>query len=220
MIGLIWHTATSAPSAHIRRPKLSRRDEHHHGAAWAASGGIRHGRAGRVDWRVVAWMTPPSVVGSVARIRPCRQPLFVTTPPCSREERAPTSSCGRSRGHPQREAELPCPPSSGGLIGALGAIGVILGTLRVDGLNAVGLTAARVVGTNLVVGSFLAARVRPRRARRGRVGVAGGPSLGPFPAGVGSARATRRFSELGLRRAAWCRPDRHRDRVAVEAAVR
>ena len=34
-------------------------------AAAAASGGWRHARAGRVDWRVVAWMTPPSVVGAV-----------------------------------------------------------------------------------------------------------------------------------------------------------
>src|SRR6266508_1309050 len=34
-------------------------------AAAAASGGVRHSRAGRVDWRVVAWMTPPSVAGAL-----------------------------------------------------------------------------------------------------------------------------------------------------------
>src|SRR4029453_919765 len=34
------------------------------GAA-AASGGWRHAREGRVDWRVVAWMAPPSIVGAV-----------------------------------------------------------------------------------------------------------------------------------------------------------
>ena len=34
-------------------------------AAAAATGGWRHAREGRVDWRVVAWMTPPSVVGAV-----------------------------------------------------------------------------------------------------------------------------------------------------------
>jgi uncharacterized membrane protein YfcA len=35
-------------------------------AAAAASGGYGHARAGRVDWRVVAWMAPASVVGAVA----------------------------------------------------------------------------------------------------------------------------------------------------------
>ncbi len=35
-------------------------------AAAAGAGGLRHVRAGRVDWRVVAWMAPPSVVGAVA----------------------------------------------------------------------------------------------------------------------------------------------------------
>ena len=34
-------------------------------AAAAASGGLRHAREGRVDWRVVAWMAPTSVVGAV-----------------------------------------------------------------------------------------------------------------------------------------------------------
>ncbi len=27
-------------------------------------GGIGHARAGRVDWHIVAWMAPPSVVGA------------------------------------------------------------------------------------------------------------------------------------------------------------
>ena len=34
-------------------------------AAAAAAGGLRHAREGRVDWRVVAWMAPPSVLGAV-----------------------------------------------------------------------------------------------------------------------------------------------------------
>ena len=34
-------------------------------AAAAGSGGLRHAREGRVDWRVVAVMAPPSVVGAV-----------------------------------------------------------------------------------------------------------------------------------------------------------
>ncbi len=35
-------------------------------AAAAGAGGLRHAREGRVDWRVVAWTAPPSVVGAVA----------------------------------------------------------------------------------------------------------------------------------------------------------
>jgi uncharacterized membrane protein YfcA len=34
-------------------------------AAAAASGGLRHARAGRVSWRIVAWMAPTSVAGAV-----------------------------------------------------------------------------------------------------------------------------------------------------------
>ena len=34
-------------------------------AAAAGAGGLRYVRDGRVDWRVVAWTAPPSVVGAV-----------------------------------------------------------------------------------------------------------------------------------------------------------
>ena len=34
-------------------------------AAAAGAGGLRHAREGRVDWRVVAWTAPPSVIGAV-----------------------------------------------------------------------------------------------------------------------------------------------------------
>jgi len=33
-------------------------------AAAALAGGVAHARAGRVSWRIVAWMTPPSVAGA------------------------------------------------------------------------------------------------------------------------------------------------------------
>jgi uncharacterized membrane protein YfcA len=35
-------------------------------AAAAGAGGLRHAREGRVDWRVVAWIAFPSVVGAIA----------------------------------------------------------------------------------------------------------------------------------------------------------
>ncbi|MBA2740524.1 MAG: sulfite exporter TauE/SafE family protein, partial [Actinobacteria bacterium] len=34
-------------------------------AASAAAGALRHLREGRVDWRIVAWTAPPSIVGAV-----------------------------------------------------------------------------------------------------------------------------------------------------------
>ena len=34
-------------------------------AASAGAGAIRHARERRVDWRIVAWMAPPSVAGAI-----------------------------------------------------------------------------------------------------------------------------------------------------------
>ena len=34
-------------------------------AAAAGAGSLRHAREGRVDWRIVRWMAPPSIVGAV-----------------------------------------------------------------------------------------------------------------------------------------------------------
>ena len=58
---------------------------------------------------------------------------------------------------PRERPRLLSAAAFGGAIGLLGgAIGVILGTLRVPALlRGVGMTAMRVVGTNLVVGFFL-----------------------------------------------------------------
>lgn len=129
-------------------------------AAAAASGGFRHARAGRVDWRVVAWMAPPSMVGAALG------GLFGDEIP----ERLLFGAVAAvlawqgfdlvARPFRERPAERPrLAPAVGfgfviGVVG--GALGVILGTLRIPALlRAVGLPAARAVGTNLVVGFFL-----------------------------------------------------------------
>ena len=177
-------------------------------AASAATGGIQHARAGRVDWRVVAWMTPPSVVGR-ARRRPLRRRRSRTAA-LRGDRRRPDLE----RRRPARTA-VPCEATRaprlfsaaafGGAIGLLGgAIGVILGTLRVPALlRGVGMTAVRVVGTNLVVGFFLGVFGFLGHAVRGEVewaflaaGVAGA-----LPGGWLGAQMTGRFSELALRRA-------------------
>ena len=93
----------------------------------------------------------------------------------------------------------------GFLIGVLGgAIGVILGTLRVPALlRAVGLSAARAVGTNLVVGFFLGVFGFFCHAVRGEVewSLLAAGLVGAIPGGWLGAQATGRFSEAGLRRA-------------------
>ena len=196
-------------------------------AASAASGGLRHSRAGRVDWRVVAWMTPPSVVGALvgayySHLVPDRL-LFVVIA-------AVLAWNGLDllvrpfRGHPREKPNLAPAVVFGGLIGALGgAIGVILGTLRVPTLlNAVGLTAARVVGTNLVVGFFLGAFGFLGHAVRGEVewGLLAAGLVGAIPGGWLGARETGRFSELALRRALGVALITIAVAFAVQAAVR
>jgi uncharacterized protein len=177
-------------------------------AASAASGGVRHSREGRVDWRVVAWMTPPSVAGALVGAyfghRVPDRLLFVVIAAVLAWNGVDLLT-RPFHGHPREKPRLGPAVLFGGLIGALGgAIGVILGTLRVPALlNAVGLTAARVVGTNLVVGFFLGAFGFLGHALRGEVEwrlLAAG-LVGAIPGGWFGARETGRFSEAGLRRA-------------------
>ena len=177
-------------------------------AASAATGGAVHVRAGRVDWRVVAWMTPPSVVGALVG------GLYGDSVPESLLLAAiaavlvwnGTDLLVRPfHAQPRERPRLVSAAAFGGVIGLLGgAIGVILGTLRVPALlRVVGMTAVRVVGTNLVIGFFLGVFGFLGHAVRGDVewaflaaGVAGA-----VPGGWFGAQATGRFSELALRRA-------------------
>lgn len=177
-------------------------------AAAAGSGGYSHARAGRVDWRVVAWMTPPSVAGAIAGALltdrlPTRLLLLAIAAILAwngidllvRPVRA-------------RTAERPrITPAIvfGFLIGVLGgAVGVILGTLRMPALlRGVGLTAHRAVGTNLLVGFALGLFAFATHALLGEIewGLLGAGLAGALPGAWLGAKATGRFSEEGLRRA-------------------
>jgi uncharacterized membrane protein YfcA len=125
----------------------------------AAAGSITHIRARHVDWRLVAWMLPPSVAGAVgggyaAGHLPANTLRIVIGAALlafgvdllrPRRSTAPP---------PRQQPDLGAAVIAGAAIGAIGGlIGLILGTLRVPALiRWVGEEPARAVGTNLVVG--------------------------------------------------------------------
>jgi uncharacterized membrane protein YfcA len=177
-------------------------------AASAAAGSVRHAREGRVSWPIVWWMLPPSIVGaflggyfgsdlpdSVLLAVAAGILVFNGTDLLVRPF------------HARPRARLRIAPAvAGGLgVGALGgAIGVILGTMRMPVLlRGVGMTAAKAVGTNLVVGFAVGAVGLAAHAFRLEVEW-GLLAVGAPAAVVGGwfgAHVTGRLSELFLRRA-------------------
>jgi len=129
----------------------------------AATAAIAHIRAGRINWRLFAWMAPPSMAGAVvggliSGAIPDTALLLVIgaallyfgvdllrRKPAPREERTQTG------------LDLRAAVVSGALIGLLGGlVGLILGTLRMPALlRWVGEVPARAVGTNLAVGFWV-----------------------------------------------------------------
>ena len=175
-------------------------------AASAGTGSVRHAREGRIDWRLVAWMAPPSVLGALAGA------LLAGDLPRSLLEAAIAAVLVWSGVdlavrpiHPRpRDRVRLWPAVAGGAgIGALGgAIGVILGTLRMPTLvRGVGLDVRRAAGTNLVVGFLLGAA--GFAAHAGALGVdwalLGAGLGGAIPGGWLGARATGRVDERVLR---------------------
>jgi uncharacterized membrane protein YfcA len=176
-------------------------------AATALTGAVTHARAGRVHWRIAAWMTPPSVAaaflggylsGLVAEeilLAAIAAVLAWSGVDLLLELRAP-----RPSRRPAAVAAL-----AGALIGFVGgAVGLILGTLRLPALlGSIGLSAHRAVGTNLVVGFFLGASGFLGHVARFEVewAVLGVSLIGALPGAWLGARLTGRLSELALRRA-------------------
>jgi uncharacterized membrane protein YfcA len=177
-------------------------------AAAAATGAFEHARAGRVDWRIAAWMTPPSVAAAFAggyfgHAVPERALLSLVAAVLAVNGldlvlglRPPR----RRARHPEAVAAL-----AGAAIGLVGgAVGLILGTLRLPALlGPVALSAHSAVGTNLVVGVFLGTagfaghlvrlEVESALLAVGLAGAVPGAWLG--------ARTTGHLSERALRRA-------------------
>ena len=177
-------------------------------AASAASGGYRHARDGRVDRRVVAWMTPPSVAGAVVGALltdelPTR--LLLAAIAAILAWNGLDLLVRPIRGREVREPRLTPAILFGFVIGVLGgAVGVILGTLRMPALlRGVGLSARRAVGTNLIIGFALGAVALITHAFVGNVewDILAAGIAGALPGGWLGARVTGRISEETLRRA-------------------
>jgi uncharacterized membrane protein YfcA len=129
-------------------------------AAFAAA--VAHVRAGRIDWRLFAWMAPPSMVGAaVGALLSGEVPgdallvvigltLLGFGVDLLRPKPLPPS---RGSGRVSARAAI----LTGTLIGLLGGfVGLILGSLRLPALlRFVGAEPFRVVGTNAAVGFCL-----------------------------------------------------------------
>src|ERR687892_16688 len=162
----------------------------------------------RGDRRIVLWMAPPSIAGAVLG------GLYGDRLP----ERALLAGVAAVlawqgldliarpfREQPRAEPRVAPAALFGLVIGAVGgALGVILGTLRMPALlRAVGLPAARAVGTNLVVGFLLGVAGFAAHAAQLEVewGLLAAGLAGALPGAWVGARLTGRVSEQALRRA-------------------
>jgi uncharacterized membrane protein YfcA len=183
-------------------------------AVAAGTAAATHVRAGRINWRLFAWMAPPSIAGAVAGgylsgVLPSRALLLAIAAVLFASGIAMLRGGARARTTPAPQGEprlnIPVAVASGAGIGLLGGIvGLILGSLRMPALlKLVGETPARAVGTNVAVGFF--------------VGIAGAlghlptaaPDFAPIlvggaasiPGALLGARLTGRLSERQLLRA-------------------
>jgi len=175
-------------------------------AAAAGAGGLKHAREGRVDWHVVAWMAPPSVLGAVVGALLADDVsegvlywLIAAVLVWSGIDLALRPIAPRPRDH----LRLGRGGGISFLIGALGgAVGVILGTLRMPALvRSVGLDVRRAAGTNLVVGFLLGVAAFATYAVGEEVDwdVLAAGFAGALPGGWSGARATGRIADETLR---------------------
>jgi uncharacterized membrane protein YfcA len=129
-------------------------------AALAAA--IVHVRAGRINWRLFAWMAPPSMIGAVAGgylsgVLPDTA-LLVSIGAVlvyfGIDLLRPRKQVPRGDGTASGDLDIRAAVLTGAAVGVLGGlVGLILGALRMPALiRYVGEVPARAVGTNLTVG--------------------------------------------------------------------
>jgi uncharacterized protein len=127
------------------------------GAA-ALTAALAHIRAGRVDWRLVAWLTPPSmagaIVGGYVSGRVPKNAFLATIGVVLL-----LMALDLLRRRPPAEPRQMTPAETvliGGGIGLLGGfVGLILGSLRLPAMLRMGEPLAKAIGTNVTVGFFV-----------------------------------------------------------------
>ena len=176
----------------------------------AATAATTHIRAGRINWRLFAWMAPPSVVGAlvggyVSGVLPGDVLLGVIAAVLLYSAYDLWGWERPAERPPQPRLDIRAAIVSGLLIGLLGGIvGLILGSLRMPALlRWVGETPQRAVGTNLAVGVLVglagALAHLPNAAPDLRILLIGGAAS--IPGALLGARLTGRLSERQLIRA-------------------
>ena len=179
----------------------------------AATAATAHVRAGRINWRLFAWMAPPSVAGALAGgylagTIPESALLLAIAAVLLYSGRA-LLRWGRRRRPPAGSADpgldARAAVLAGLAIGLLGGlVGLILGSLRMPALlRLVGETPARAVGTNLTVGVCVGAAGLighlPTAAPDWRLVALG--AAASVPGALLGARLTGRLSDAQLVRA-------------------
>ena len=178
-------------------------------AVAAATAAVTHVRAGRVGWRLFAWMAPPSIVGAVAgslvaSALPGNALLIVIgialvgfgVDLLRRHRQRPATARG--------DEDVRAAVVSGAAIGFLGGVvGLILGSLRMPALlRFVGAKPARAVGTNLLVGVCVGVAGIAAHAPSGvDWPLFGLGAAGSIPGALLGARLTGRLDERQLLRA-------------------
>jgi uncharacterized protein len=175
----------------------------------AATASVSHVRAGRINWRLFAWMAPPSVVGALvggflAGVVPDAAVLLGIGVVLV------YSGIDLLRRKPQprpadHELDLRAAVLSGALIGLLGGfVGLILGSLRMPALlRLVGEIPSRAVGTNLLVGVLvgIAGLIGHLPSAAPDLGIVLVGSAASIPGALIGARLTGRLSEEQLLKA-------------------
>jgi uncharacterized protein len=130
-------------------------------AVAALTAAVTHVRAGRIDWRVFAWMAPPSIVAAlVGGLLSGAVPGNVLLVVIGVTLLVFGADLLRPRREPRQRPEAVNPAAAvltGAAIGLLGGfVGLILGSLRIGALiRFVGGDTFRAVGTNVAVGFCL-----------------------------------------------------------------
>lgn len=173
----------------------------------AATASVTHLRAGRINWRLFAWMAPPSVVGALvggylAGVVPDDAVLLgiavvLLYSGIDLLRRKPAR-----RVVDERELDIRAAVVSGALIGLLGGfVGLILGALRMPALlRLVGEVPGRAAGTNLLVGVFvgIAGLIGHLPSAAPDLGLVLIGSAASIPGALLGARLTGRLSEEQL----------------------